>query len=70
LMSYGQYKGLEFVMNKLKNRVSKPDQLEDAVSTMKQHEKKLNEYFMGFFPDLISTCTAFGATINLQNEVK
>ena len=70
LMSYGQYKGLEFVMSKLKNRVSKPDQLEDGVWTMRQHEKKLNEYFMSFFPDLISKCTAFGATINLQNEVK
>ena len=70
LMSYGKYQGLEFVMNKLKNRVSKPDQLNDAVETMKEHEKKLNEYFMNFFPDLISTCTAFGACINLQNEVK
>lgn len=70
LMSYGKYQGLEFVMNKLKNRVSKPDQLDDAVETMKEHEKKLNEYFMSFFPDLISTCTAFGACINLQNEVK
>lgn len=70
LMSYGKYQGLEFVMNKLKNRVSKPDQLNDAVETMKEHEKKLNEYFMSFFPDLISTCTAFGACINLQNEVK
>ena len=68
LFSYGHLEGIDFVLHKLKQRVSKPEQIDGGVESLMRHEKKLNEIFMSFFPSLIEECVQFGANIILRNE--
>ena len=68
LYSYGHLEGIDFVLHKLRQRVSKPQHIEGGVESLIQHEKKLNEIFMSFFPFLIEECIHFGADINLRSE--
>ena len=70
LFSYGHEEGIDFVLHKLEQRVSKPDQIKGGLESLIEHKKKLNELFMSFFPSLIKECINLGAKINLQSEVK
>jgi acyl carrier protein phosphodiesterase len=70
LFSYGHIEGIDFVLHKLQNRVSKPEFILEGAQSLELHKKKLNEYFMSFFPSLIKHCLNFGIDINLRNEGK
>lgn len=53
LTSYGKLEGIEFTIGKVKNRVSKPDFLDNPIESIFDHEEMLNDNFNIFFPDLM-----------------
>ncbi|MCP3929934.1 MAG: DUF479 domain-containing protein [Bacteroidetes bacterium] len=53
LLRYGTLDGLEFTFEKLQNRVSKPEHLENAVESLLRDYEDLNEEFNVFFPEII-----------------
>ena len=64
LFSYGHVEGMDFVIHKLKQRVSRPELLEMGVDSLLENEKKLCEQFKSFFPDLIKRCQSIRAELS------
>lgn len=54
LMNYSTYRGMEFTFNQMSRRVSRPQQLEGAVDSLKIFEPKLEADFLAFFPDIMA----------------
>jgi acyl carrier protein phosphodiesterase len=54
LMTYSHYEGIQNTFRRMKNRVSKPALLRDAVLTMQEQEKALDAEFKTFFPDVMN----------------
>ncbi len=52
LMNYKTNDGLDFVFNKLKNRLSKPERIANAVDLLQENKNELEGLFLDFFPDL------------------
>ena len=53
LQGYSKEQGLRYTFERLKSRLSQPEQLEDVVENLFKHEKSLNEGFNIFFPEMI-----------------
>ena len=56
LYSYGHHEGIDFVLHKLEQRVSRPELLAEGIDSLIENEKKLSEQFKSFFPDLMERC--------------
>ena len=53
LQGYSKEQGLRYTFERLKSRLSKPEQLDNVVENLFQHEAALNEGFNIFFPEMI-----------------
>ena len=53
LIGYSKEEGLRYTFERLKNRLSKPEQLDDVVDNLFKHEEDLNKGFNIFFPEMI-----------------
>jgi acyl carrier protein phosphodiesterase len=51
--AFNSYEGLERTFFYLRQKVSKPDQIKDAVLTLRKVEDELNDVFLGFYPQLV-----------------
>jgi acyl carrier protein phosphodiesterase len=54
LMNYATYEGIAWTFQRMKRRVSRPDQLNGAVESLQQHEVSLGNDFLIFFPEIMS----------------
>ena len=53
LQGYSKEQGLRYTFERLKSRLSKPEQLDNVVENLFRHENSLNEGFNIFFPEMI-----------------
>ncbi|HMQ48382.1 MAG TPA: acyl carrier protein phosphodiesterase [Saprospiraceae bacterium] len=53
LSSYATIEGIDFTFSRLKQRVSRPEHLENVVNTLVTYQDVLNEEFNDFFPDIL-----------------
>ena len=53
LQGYSKEQGLRYTFERLKSRLSKPEQLENVVDNLFRHEKSLDDGFKIFFPEMI-----------------
>ena len=53
LQGYSKEQGLRYTFERLKSRLSKPEQLDNVVENLFRHEDSLNEGFNIFFPEMI-----------------
>lgn len=58
LSSYGRLEGLAFTFERIKTRVSRPEQLDGAVESLQRDFDYLNEEFKQFFPTVIAMVEA------------
>lgn len=54
LMNYATYEGMELTIRRLSRRVSRPQQLAEAVDSLKMFEPKLEANFLAFFPEIMA----------------
>jgi len=54
LVDYKSYEKIEFVMDKLASRITNPNNFQNAIHDLKEHEVALNEDFNHFFPELLA----------------
>jgi len=60
LSSYATLDGLDYTFERMKHRVSKPDYLEGAVSSLQAHYEQYKAEFRRFFPDVQALVEAKG----------
>ena len=54
LIDYKSYDKIDFVMGKLSERIKYPNNLQNAIQDLKEHEAALDEDFNQFFPELLA----------------
>jgi len=54
LRSYGTHNGIAYAFERMKRRVSRPEQLEGALDSMLRDHELLDAEFQRFFPDVIA----------------
>ena len=53
LQGYSKKEGLHYTFERMKSRLSKPEQLQNVVDNLMKHEEELNDGFNIFFPEMI-----------------
>ncbi|MCB0638455.1 MAG: DUF479 domain-containing protein [Lewinella sp.] len=61
LLQYRTLDGIDFTVQRLQRRTSRPEQLEGAVETLSREEAQLKVEFLHFFPELMEHVSAFCA---------
>jgi acyl carrier protein phosphodiesterase len=64
--AYGSIAGLEKTFYFLRQRMSKPEYIQGATQTLIDLDAELNEAFLSFYPQLISTVDDYMTEINLD----
>jgi len=54
LIGYGEFGGLAFTFDRMKFRLSKPEQLENVIENLQKYLVEFDEEFNAFFPDIIA----------------
>ena len=53
LASYGNYEGIAFTLDKMRQRLSRPEFLNHSIDSLRDFHSEMNEEFVNFFPEII-----------------